>query len=327
MEVYDELFRWAREKDIEWHGIEPREIPGRGIGIVATKPLKVNERLIHVPTSALRTLESVRPKVKKALPKDTKVHAILAADLALDKSISKCAPWNAVVPSRTSLLTSPPRLGLRSAHLPPTPRANPPPKTTPQILPRLVRHLRLPLAPCMVLQPVADLFNHSADDGGCEVAFTPASFTISAAREYEEGEEVYICYGKHSNDFLLVEYGFCLERNRWDEVCVDEAVMPALREGERAILEERGFLGSYVLDEGTVCYRTQVAVRLLWEEVQRKVDELLAEMLSKYCEKIEGRIKKLESMEAGEACQREMLCMRWRQIRGLIEQTIERLDS
>lgn len=41
MEVYEELLRWSTEQGVEIHGIEPQSIPGRGIGIVATKSIKV----------------------------------------------------------------------------------------------------------------------------------------------------------------------------------------------------------------------------------------------------------------------------------------------
>ena len=41
MEAYEELLVWAKDKGIILNGVEPRRIPGRGMGIVATKPLKV----------------------------------------------------------------------------------------------------------------------------------------------------------------------------------------------------------------------------------------------------------------------------------------------
>jgi hypothetical protein len=43
MEVFDELARWAQDRGVELNGVAPRSLPGRGIGIVATKPLKVRE--------------------------------------------------------------------------------------------------------------------------------------------------------------------------------------------------------------------------------------------------------------------------------------------
>lgn len=193
----------------------------------------------------------------------------------------------------------------------------------------------------MVLQPVADLFNHA--DVGCEVSFDAASFTIVTDRAYAEGDEVYICYGRHTNDFLLVEYGFVLGENQWDEVCLDDAILPELSKKHKEVLEEEGFLGKYVLDQGTVCYRTQVALRLLcvsleeWrrfvvegqdgEVVQEEVDELLVEILERYRGTVEGTIREIEGIEIGLPCQRAVLALRWRQIRGLIDQTIERLES
>jgi hypothetical protein len=41
MEAYDELLRWAQDRGVVLHGIEPRLIPEKGVGMVATKPLKV----------------------------------------------------------------------------------------------------------------------------------------------------------------------------------------------------------------------------------------------------------------------------------------------
>lgn len=64
---------------------------------------------------------------------------------------------------------------------------------------------------CMALVPFADFFNHA--DKGCIVEFNHKGFTIYADKTYEKGEELYISYGSHSNDFLLVEYGFTLKEN------------------------------------------------------------------------------------------------------------------
>ncbi|GAB1312263.1 Ribosomal N-lysine methyltransferase-like protein [Madurella fahalii] len=385
MEAYDELLRWAGEKGIELHGVEPRAIPGKGVGVVATKPLKANERLLHVPTSALRTLDTVRPKIKKNLPPGTKVQAILAADLALEKPTSKYAPWTAVIPSRESVTSSlplawdpllhpylpKPARGLLQKqqtkfardwaaveqHLLPTLAPSHSPPLTQQtflyawllVNTRTFYHetsrtaRQLAADDRMVLQPVADLFNHA--DAGCEVAFAPAGFAITADRAYKPGDEVCICYGRHANDFLLVEYGFVPARNRWDEACIDDAVMPEFDDTQRLVLEERGFWGKYVVDERTVCYRTQVAVRLLcvrdvevWkgfldegedggEEMQREVDGLLVRVLERYVRRVEETIEELKGVEAGEPCQRQVLDLRWTQIMRLIRQTIERLEG
>lgn len=213
---------------------------------------------------------------------------------------------------------------------------------------------------CMCLQPVADLFNH--DDGeGCAVAFDDAGYTVQAARAFAPGEEVRISYGRHPGDFLLVEYGFAVDDdgdgngNRWDEVALDDVVLPRLGARQRKVLEEAGFLGRYVLDgndvadsDGTVtvaCYRTQVAMRLLccgagaeWRRFvdgkddgaasQGKVDALLGELLREYQAKAERTIEEVEGLEdVGEPEQRAVLVKRWKQIRRLLAANIARLEK
>ncbi|ROV93258.1 hypothetical protein VPNG_09556 [Cytospora leucostoma] len=223
---------------------------------------------------------------------------------------------------------------------------------------------RLPKEDHMVLQPVADLFNHT-DRGGCDVAFDHAeAFTFTTTRAYSRGEEVHISYGRHSDDFLLVEYGFVLEagRNEWDEVCLDEAVLPALSGTQSGELEDVGFLGNYVLDRDTVCHRTQVALRILavsgryggltmgaWrrfvsglddgEGSQVKADSLLVGLLEEYDDDVVGaKVKELKKLNFGDdgdggddddedlnESRRGLLLARWGQIRELVRATVERL--
>lgn len=204
----------------------------------------------------------------------------------------------------------------------------------------------------LALQPVADLFNHDADadaDAGAGAAdcrgVGVGVGVIAAGRAYAPGDEVHICYGRHHSDLLLAEYGFVPAANRWDEALLDDALAGEFTDGQRDVLDAQGFWGRYVLDARTVCYRTQVAVRLLcvrdvevwrrWviegedggEEVQRRVDAMLARMLRRYLGKVEGTIEELGRVDVGEPCQREVLSLRWKQISGLIRQTIERLEG
>jgi hypothetical protein len=192
----------------------------------------------------------------------------------------------------------------------------------------------------MALLPVADLFNHA--DVGCDSAFTEESYTITADRTYRLGEEVFFCYGGHSNDFLLAEYGFLLEENRWDAVCLDESLLPSMLVAQKADLEERGFIGAYMLGPETVgCFRTQVALRMLcceheqWrrfadaevedEACQLEVDSLLVRFLSTYVEMIRHTLEYIVKLEVGQMAQRKLLTLRWEQIRDMVIQTIERL--
>ncbi|VBB73328.1 Putative ribosomal N-lysine methyltransferase [Podospora comata] len=391
MEAYDELLRWASKQGIEVHGIEAKRIPGRGIGIVASKDLKANERLIYVPAASLRTLTTVRPEIRKALPppapkyKGTSVHALLAAELLLETPTikKKYAPWHAVVPTRDDILSTLPLAWPTSDHeklhslLPYAARAHLTKQkakfekdwqlTRDVLLPKLslspkgryskqefLYHWllvntrtfyhetpateRLTKDDKMALQPVADLLNHS--DEGCEVVFDTGCYTISADREYKQGEEVYICYGTHSNDFLMVEYGFCPEENKWDEVCIDEVVLEEMSTARKKWLDGRDFLGKYLIDERnlTGCYRTRVALMLLctsrgqWErwvdegedgggEVQKMVDRIMVRVLEKYLKRC------MEAIEELEGCgpSGEMVLRRWRQIERLVKKSLEEL--
>ncbi|KAK0656474.1 SET domain-containing protein [Cercophora newfieldiana] len=377
MDIYDNLLAWAETQGIKLHGISPQRIPGRGIGIVATKQLAANTLILQVPTTSLRSIETVPKTLSKSYPKDAPVHGLLAATLTLDTTPTFTA-WNAVVPTASDLTSSLPLAWDPTLHpyLPPaassllqkqltkftsdhsiflssSPAHSDIPKSTYLYNWLLVntrtfyhetaktKRLRLRPEDRMVLQPVADLFNHSSS--GCNVSFDKTQFTITTDRAYKEGEEVFICYGRHSNDFLLVEYGFVFDYNQWDEVGLDELILPKLSAKQKEDLDEFGFLGKYVLDAETVCYRTQVALRILclpsrlWlrfvqgeddgEAHQKKVDELLVSMLRKYVGTIGDTLETIGSLEDGEASQREMLCLRWRQIRRLVDKTITRLES
>ena len=160
---------------------------------------------------------------------------------------------------------------------------------------------------------------------------------------------MYISYGNHSNDFLLAEYGFILPEegggNQWDEVPLDAYVLPLFSMKQKERLEERGFLGKYVLDRKDVCYRTQVALRILvlpirkWERFvdgldagekeQGAVDQVLGKVLREYEKEVKEKISAVKDLaeDVGMKCQRDMLKKRWVQIETLIQAAFDRINS
>lgn len=406
-EVHEELLTWADSIGVEIDRIRPMRISGRGFGVVATDHIPKDTDILTVPTSALRTIDTVPTTIITSLPKDATVHGLLAADLALNQAANdtKYSKWQSVVPTVEDIqqsmpLTWPASLqsllpaGARqlldkqrakfdkdwntvSAAFPIEGKARAKggvvrkectrdeylhawllvnTRTFYFVTPRTEK---LPKEDHMALQPVADLFNHT-DRDGCHVAFDHAdSFTFQTTRAYEKGDEVHISYGSHSNDFLLVEYGFILAQNHWDEVRLDEdVILPALTRRQREELEDVGFLGNYVLDNDTLCHRTQVALRQMavtgryggltmdeWrkfvsglddgEKSQAKVDAQAVGLLEKYeatTKTKEKELRKLtfqeedgdEDMNEG---RRETLLRRWGQIQALVRTTIERLED
>ncbi|KAF9872244.1 SET domain-containing protein [Colletotrichum karsti] len=375
MDAIENLLAWAKTQGITINNVGPKALPGRGIGIVATSPIKKDDPILDVPIPCLKTIATVPKSIARLFPKDTAVHALLAADIALDSSPS-FGTWSAVFPTPEDIsscpLTWPAPL---ASHLPPaassllsaqrekfeshwalaSAAALPADlgyeayrhawllvnsRTFYHVTPRTAKRDK---EDHMILQPVADLLNHASS--GCAVAFDKESFTIRAERDYAPGEEIHICYGRHSNDFLLVEYGFVMGagENEWDEAWLDDAVLPRLGAAHRKRLEERGFLGKYVVDTETVCYRTQVALRTLvlparkWlrfvdgfedgEAEQAEVDGILREILAAYDEEISAKIELVSGLREGEEVQRQMLVARWRQIQELVRGALQKLKT
>jgi len=66
------------------------------------------------------------------------------------------------------------------------------------------------------MSPVIDMFNHRSD------AFSEASFNYFSGQfelrtgAYQSDEQIFISYGKQSNDRLLQYYGFVEQNNKYD---------------------------------------------------------------------------------------------------------------
>ncbi|KAJ5692184.1 hypothetical protein N7462_001607 [Penicillium macrosclerotiorum] len=113
----------------------------------------------------------------------------------------------------------------------------------------------------MAMLPFADYFNHA--DIECDVKFNAEEYTLRATEDYEVGDEVYMSYGGHPNDFLLAEYGFILDKNESDCIYLDEIILRDLnnRAKEEELLLNQ-YYGNYQLTSHGVCYRTEVAACL-----------------------------------------------------------------
>ncbi|KID89344.1 SET domain protein [Metarhizium guizhouense ARSEF 977] len=372
MEEIERLLNWAETKGVTINGIGPKPLPGRGIGIVATRALKTGEDILTVPVNMLRTLKNTPQPILHSL-KGSTVHAILATSLCLETD-PEFTTWRAVFPTEDDIRTCMPLSWPSELQhlLPPNAKAllakqktkfdtdwalvtaAYPSISRTQFLyswhlvnSRTFYHItrateKLPKADHMVLQPVADLFNHSPD--GCKVAFDDASFIITTTHPVEQGDELFIRYGSHSNDFLLVEYGFTLPgaMNPWDEICLDDHLCPLFTKRQKAELEDTGFWGRYMLDSETACYRTHTALRMLccsytqWrdvldglrdEDVDRDaVNDKLVQVLRACDKDLRSKLTELERCTAGNEVSRSTLKERWLQMGELVTATIVRLQ-
>lgn len=152
-------------------------------------------------------------------------------------------------------------------------------------------------------------------------------------------------YGCHSNDFLLCEYGFILptQSNKWDEVNIDMSIMPDLSADQKRHLDAEGFLGNYIFDRSTFCFRTQAAVRMMmikdpssprnkarvdrWqryligqedgERERAAVEEYLRGLLEKL--RTHGRDAWGQADDLEEGSAKRLLLMRWQQVLAMVE--------
>ncbi|OCT48403.1 hypothetical protein CLCR_04216 [Cladophialophora carrionii] len=159
-----------------------------------------------------------------------------------------------------------------------------------------------PADDCLAIVPFGDFFNHTAGSQTVVKATYSASgydFVMTGPHAVAAGTELFISYGSHSNDFLLVEYGFILPdgANAHDTLLLDDVVLALFSPEQTDVLDAAGYLGNYVLgvstgtgtgsssstggnggnggndndnddeanddDAEVVCYRTTTALRLL----------------------------------------------------------------
>ncbi|KAI9703262.1 MAG: hypothetical protein M1836_007828 [Candelina mexicana] len=218
-----------------------------------------------------------------------------------------------------------------------------------------------PPADRIALCPFIDYFNHA--DVGCQAEFDANGYKVIADRIYEPGEEIHVTYAKRNNDYLLVECtfpspsplalfllrrnghidGFILPKNRWDELSLDHLIIQRLTDHQQGELRNAGYYGNYVLNEQGVCYRTQVAMRLLvlpFEKWQRFVlgeedeeqdqiltNERIVRLLLVYAKEAKDKLQKLRILPPTFQGPQAILTARWTQIQAMLTETIRVLSA
>jgi hypothetical protein len=196
---------------------------------------------------------------------------------------------------------------------------------------------------CISLAPFADMFNHTPN-GSVSVTYTKDGYTLSALQDIKAGDELSISYGNHSNDFLLVEYGFLIpeQENCWDEVRLDDLLEGLFDDEKGELIKGKGYWGKWVLDGEGICYRTRVACSLLckgvtsgrWERmvdngedgresIKKGVDEIVGKALQEYQAVIEERLSNIADVKEGTEDQKAMLRERWKQIGVFVSRYLE----
>lgn len=250
--------------------ITPSHTPTTGTIILTTAPIPASTAIAHCPRPLLLNSHTLRRFSTHPVAAPTP-HALIAAALLAPRPNTPWTPWISTLPASFSthpLLWPKPAVDL----LPPPAK---------RLLDALVarykadgeqdpwawlvvntRSLHHPTA-TLTLCPFIDFFNHSSSPRACRAELIPrtGAYRVVTTVALEEGEEVFVTYGQHCGDFLLVEYGFVPGAWDGDYVCVD-GWMEVSAEQER-LLREEGWWGKWVVDVRGFCYRAEAVARLV----------------------------------------------------------------
>ncbi|KAF1958636.1 SET domain-containing protein [Byssothecium circinans] len=224
----------------------------------------------------------------------------------------------------------------------------------PHASPRLPKkRAQLTADDCYAMCPFMDYFNHT--DVGCDPKSDAKGYSVTADRDYKAGEEVYVSYGTHTNDFLLAEYGFILDTNECDSVPLDHLILPQLTSSQAQILKDDRFYGTYTLSPSTatttdtsstlptICHRTQAVLRLLTLPERRyaafingsdeglvdqpRVNDYLISLLTKYSRQIMEILEEVDGLKSPYGEQKDTLKRRWKQIDVIVKDAVKMLGG
>ncbi|KAL3234905.1 Ribosomal lysine N-methyltransferase 2 [Nakaseomyces bracarensis] len=144
------------------------------------------------------------------------------------------------------------------------------------------------IASRFTLVPYVDYLNHTTDvDVHCYPRINynkqdycgVGQFTIySGTYRYQTvGEELYLNYGAHSNDFLFNEYGFQVPQNPWNHMDISTEVCDVLARSQETVefLKNMDYWGDYSVSYENVSYRLTVALSHFTSKDDRRVQKLM----------------------------------------------------
>ncbi|KAL2866034.1 uncharacterized protein BJX67DRAFT_152820 [Aspergillus lucknowensis] len=198
----------------------------------------------------------------------------------------------------------------------------------------------------MALLPFADYFNHS--DVACKVKFDGQAYVFRAAEAYDAGEEIFMSYGPHPNDFLLTEYGFYLDRNEFEVLYLDDIIFQDLDPTLQGELNLQQYYGNYQVMSSGVCYRTEIAACMRYMSLEdwrnyalgystrgvdaQKSQNVIRGWINTYVEEANATIDELKRLEPGKVGREadgrvQMLLKRWRQVKDLCLKALQETAS
>ncbi|OZC11129.1 hypothetical protein X798_01955 [Onchocerca flexuosa] len=78
----------------------------------------------------------------------------------------------------------------------------------------------------LAIVPLIDMLNHSNDNQCCAIWDSRSNlYKVIVTRPIHKGEQIFICYGSHTNGSLWIEYGFYLKNNICNKIEISLAFL------------------------------------------------------------------------------------------------------
>lgn len=114
------------------------------------------------------------------------------------------------------------------------------------------------------MAPYVDFLNHLSEDQ-CGIKIDSLGFHVFTSTSYQPDDELYFSYGPHSNEFLLCEYGFTLDYNKWNYVDITHFISILFSSEQAEFLKAKGYCGDYTVNSEGMSFRCEVALATLQE--------------------------------------------------------------
>lgn len=345
--------KWIQSRGARFPGLEIRECDdGSGNGIFSTAYFRANETMISIPPDLMLTAGTIAemPKYQKILQRTRlqPFEVLVLFFIMEDPSTSVWSPYLKVLP-RSFCTPSITESNLNPEYLPSAERAlwinqQNEQKTIFQKLSSLVpapfsydhflwawhvvntrcifvENKEHPLidnsqGDTVAVIPFVDMLNHSASNQGFALwDNVKKRYKVNAVRTVSEGEQVFVCYGGHTNGRLWIEYGFTLPQNPNNKVAISIELLCSLAgavgievsNAHKRVLTQAGLPCTLYASDGAPSYGFRANLRILqmtheelsrWSEIlfdnnEEASDDLVISALKKLREELSKKREKV----------------------------------
>uniref|UniRef100_A0A0N5AEV8 SET domain-containing protein n=1 Tax=Syphacia muris TaxID=451379 RepID=A0A0N5AEV8_9BILA len=309
--MMDAFVEWARSRNIFFPNVELRKcFDNSGYGIFAKRNLRENEILITVPLDVMITAKSLVevPYYEKLFSgRKLKPFEALVVFFIVESKKSENLQWAPYLNVLPKCFSTPAVVDsdLNSEYLPATERElwDNQKKEISSVYKKIdsvldcslsydlflwawhivnSRCICVPSNPhtmfdnsegdSIAVIPVVDMLNHSnIYQGFCEWNNVMQRYVVTSARAVAEGEQVFVCYGPHTNGRLWIDYGFTLPNNTCNRIPItpdllimlaEESGMQITKDHEQAIKDSKLSCTLYSSDD-LPSYGYRAAFRIL----------------------------------------------------------------